>query len=415
MLLLLACAAPAVRTPGTSVDGDAPDSDLPDTDADTEVRDTDLADTGVPADFPASAWMDGAFVAVDRASLLPLPGTLDGPPKWVSNNPEAFTGTGWLMEMSRSSSRGGASVPLDAATVYLHHLNQSGATRTLHLIATNPGSADAAVTARGRLYSNRDHPLSRGSGPSYVVAAETLADDLATVTATIAHGKGAEIAAVELPDRAFADGRFAVTASSGVYLYTVVTASGSLEDAINATQGDPADGVIAPPSDTHYGREAGVYAASGWTGSAAVVLPDGAAHLDLCFDTDAKLAKDGVYLQDQTAPATARLDDSSERTWGNYGHAYDVDLTLRNPTSADRDVTVRLVSLVTGDTDSPSFTWNAPFYLDDELVPVWTTPTSPAAILGVRAVPAGGERLVRVRTVVPGLITTGASLVLEVR
>jgi hypothetical protein len=405
---------PSHSSDSDGVDTDAPqDTDPPD---DSDVTDdTESGDTDAPLDIPTLAWTAGPFTAVDASTLWPLPGVLGGPEKWVSNNPESFTGDGWLMQLARDSARGGAAHPVTAATAYLFHVNHAGSKRTLHLIATNPGASTSTVTARGLLTSNASFPLSNaGTGPSYQVALASLTGDLTPATHSVAPGRGVEIASISLADGAMADGRFQISATTGVYLYTVVTTSGRVDDAINASQGDPAAGVIASPDASRYGREAGVYAGSEWVGAATVAVPDGAAHLGLCFDTDAKFAREGVFLQDQTAAATLRLDDSAERTWGAYGHRYDVTLKLHNPSARPRTATVRLASLVRSDASSPSFTWNAPFLVDDEVVTAWTTPRAPTTTLAQRELPAGGERTIRVQAVVPGLITTGAALILEV-
>ncbi len=375
--------------------------------------------TGLPveADYGAAAWIPGPPPG-DRAeasAILPLFGAFSGPVKWASNNPEAFDGPGWLMLNSRTdAARGGARLPVDDAVAYLYHLNRASQTQWVHLIATNPNATDATVSARGRILTNQQHPLlGAGTGPSYRVAEAWLLDDLDETGGTIAFGRGVELARAELPPLAMVDGRFHVTADQGVFLYTVVTATGALNDAINASQGAPAAGEIAVSGPNTYGREAGVYAASGWTGAASFALPPADGWLAFCFNTNQKFAWDGVVQQDLTADAQMTLVDASPETWGNYGHRYDLTFSVTNPTGRPRTVTLQLASQYTAAQDVPSFTWNAPMLVDGDLVTAFTTPTDPGARLATRVLQPGETVEITLETYVPGLITSGQHLILS--
>ncbi len=209
------------------------------------------------------------------------------------------------------------------------------------------------------------------------------------------------------------DGRFELTASAGAYVYTVVTSTGSLTDAINATQGSPAAGDIAQPGTNAYGREAGVYSHSIWAGTTNIDVPAAPAHLGLALNTSNKFAVNGVFLQDQTAGALMKLSDSAPRTYGNYGHKYDVTLALRNPSSSARTVRLSLASNYTSSTNSPSFTYNGPILLNGTQKTIYTTPTAPKQWLATWTIPAGSNFNGRVTFFVPGLITIGQQLILE--
>ncbi len=142
-------------------------------------------DTDAPLepDVPAAAWTPGAAPPVlPGDALWPLPEGLAGPPLWISNNPERFTGTGWLQQHARvDPQRGGAALPVEHAAAYIFHLNGSGATRTVHLVATNPQPEPVAIDAWGLLATNQQYPIGQNSGPSVAVAAAWLSGDLPTL------------------------------------------------------------------------------------------------------------------------------------------------------------------------------------------------------------------------------------------
>ncbi|MFX9626908.1 hypothetical protein ABTU79_19940, partial [Acinetobacter baumannii] len=90
---------------------------------------------------------------------------------------EIFTGTGWLMQTSRTDpTRGGSTYALkDTNNAYLFHINQSGSTKYLHLIVTNPNAFNINVIGKGSYYTNAEKPLSgKGTGQSYWVSKDWL-------------------------------------------------------------------------------------------------------------------------------------------------------------------------------------------------------------------------------------------------
>ncbi len=387
---------------------------------DVSTADASSADasTGDPVDYPEAAWRPGsAPEVVPGPELSPLPGGLAGPPIWVSNNPEPFTGVGWLMQTARvDRERGGAPTPLTDGVIYAFHINHAGAARTLHVLATNPGPELATLAARGSLYNNSQEPLlGPASGPSFAVARDwelgALTTDLADLQ--VAPGHAVEIARSQLAANGMADGRFEFSASAGLYVYTVVSASGSLDDAINLSQGPGASGTIALPGPNAYGREAGVYAHSRWESVVQAQVPPPPTYLAVMLNTSDKFAFGGSTLQDQSAPALVHLSDSSERSHGNYGHRYTLDLSLCNAGDAARMVRIRFVSHKTGVVDEPSQTWNGPVRVDGAVLDVSTRPTAPSFTLGTWEIDPRGCRAVPVAFYVPGLITGGQQLVLE--
>ncbi len=367
-----------------------------------------------------TGWTGGALTTstIPGQDLKFLDGGLSGAQIWKSNNPETFTGTGWLMQSSRTdATRGGTATPLSGTfNTYLFHINTSGATRYVHVLVTNPQAGAITVSGKGSMYTNAEKPLGgAGTGLNYQTAKDWLYATYRTTfsNVSIPHFGAYQVYRATLNSSNMVDGRFEITASAGAYVYTVVTSTGSLTDAINATQGAAASGTIAQPGTNAYGREAGVYAASGWTGTTPVEIAAAPAHVGFCLNTSSKFAVGGSFLQDQTAGAVMTLNDSSPRTYANYGHKYDVTIALHNPGTTSRTVRFSLASNYLNSTNSPSFTYNGPITLNGTLKNIYTTPTSPKNTLSTWTIAPGANFNARVIFYVPGLITIGQQIILE--
>ncbi len=367
----------------------------------------------------ASDWTSGNLSTsiVPVNNLKYLEGDLSGIPIWKSNNPEVIKGDGWLMQNARTdSTRGGSSNPLSGTFgIYLFHINKSSATKYLHVLISNPQSTAVTVSGKGSIYTNNEKPLSgNGTGQSYFVSKDRLLNTPRTTfnNVSINSFKVYEVYKTQLLDGNMVDGSYEITASQGVYVYTIVTSSGSLTDAVNATQ-TPAAGDIYTESTNAYGREAGIYSASGWTGSTPITLPSGPAYMGLCLNTSSKFAVNGVYPQNQNAPYLYKLNGASQNTYGNYGHKYSITLQLTNPNSTAKTVSLSFASNFTSTTNSPSFTYNGPIYLNGTLKNIYTTPTQPKQMLSTWNIPANSNFNATLSFYVPGLITTGQQLILE--
>ena len=374
--------------------------------------------TPIDADYGPEAWRPGPPPAgpADARSILPLFGGFAGPPKWASADPEAFEGPGWLLLNGRTDpARGGSRFPVDEVVATFHHRNGSDQPLWVHLIATNPNPADVTVSARGRVITDQEEPLAgAGTGAAARVAEAWLRSDLDETAGAIAQGRGLELARAALPPQAWIDGRYEVTADQGVFLYTVVTASGAPSDAINGSQGAPAPGALAVAGPDAYGREAGVYAASGWSGDATFALPPGDGWLAFCFNTDQKFPWAGVVQQDLTADAQMTLVDAAPETWGNRGHHLSLSLAVTNHTGRQRAVTLHLASQAAAAQHGGPFTWNAPVLVDGDVVSAATTPAAPRARLGTRTIEPGETAEISLEAYVPGDVTSGQHLILSV-
>ncbi|WP_269530885.1 DUF3370 family protein [Chitinimonas sp. BJYL2] len=363
-------------------------------------------------------WLTGPLAVdtpVPKSELSAFNAGYGGYPIWKSNNPEKYSGTGWLMQNGRAdAARGGSATPISGCTnAYTFHINNTGRTAYVHLMASNPNGSALTLNAKGSMYSNTEKPLTgKAAGQSYFVAKDWLNGTFRTNISnrSVNAYTATEIAKVTANVNNMIDGRFEVCTDRSVYLYTVVTYSGTTTDAINATQGAAAPGEIYSPGPGKFGREAGIYAASVVGGTSEVILPASGKYLGLAFNTTAK----GAGLQEQTQPATMRLADSSERTYGNYGHKYDVTVRMRNNDSYAKTVRLSFASSFTGSTDTPSFTFNSPAKLNGTAIDLWTTPTKPRQTLGTWTIGANSYFDARLTTFIAGLGVTDQQLVVEV-
>lgn len=376
------------------------------------------------APLAGSDWIAGPFPGpiVSLTSLRPLSLQSGGNPLWKCNNPEIIQGDGWLMTNSPAAARRqGSATPLEGSfCVYLFHINQAGSTKYLHLLVTNPGARPVRISGRGSMLTNQQEPLVQrpGTGLNYMVARDWLEGTPRTRfdAVELAPGKAYQVDRAVLEDRAMVDGRFELSADTGVYLYTVITTSGTFADAVNASQRGPAAGEIYSPGPSRFGREAGICAHSILAGVTPIEVPDATAHLGLCLNTSNKFAS---YLQDQTDDFAMRLGDSADRTYANYGHKFDVTLQLRNPADSARRVRLSFATNLVKDQDSPSFAFHGPIRVSDgvkdTVQDIYVKPTAPRQVLlDDLLLEAGASRPLRLQFFVPGLITIGHQLILEV-
>jgi hypothetical protein len=376
------------------------------------------------APLAGSDWIPGPFPGpiVPLPSLRPLSLQSGGNPIWKCNNPEIIQGDGWLMTNSPAAAkRQGSATPLEGSfCVYLFHINQAKATKYLHLLVTNPGDRPAQLSGRGSMLTNKQEPLRQrpGTGLNYAVARDWLVGTPRTRfdAVELAPGQAHQVDRAVLEDRAMVDGRFEISADGGVYLYTVVTSSGRFADAVNASQRGPAAGEIYSPGPARFGREAGICAHSILAGVTPIEIAAAPAHLGLCLNTSNKFAS---HLQDQTQEFLMRLGDSADRTYANYGHKYDVTLALRNPADSARRVRLSFATNLVKEQDSPSFAFHGPIRVNDgvndTVQDIYVKPTAPRQpLLDDLLLEAGASRPLRLQFFVPGLITIGHQLILEV-
>jgi hypothetical protein len=410
-------AAPRDAAPGVDAASGAGDSGL---DA--------AADAGVTV--PASAFVGGVLESADggatvrtlpaRATLRPLPGGGNDVPVLTSNNPEVFTASGVLYTNARTlPTRGGTACRLEGTFgVYLHHLNQSGSSRNVTLLVTNPNAAPVTISVRGSGYSQGETGgLALGQSPDYRVSKEWILDQPATTAAgvTIAPGTGFVAWTKAAGQNQEVDGRFQITSSAPVYVYVVAAQDGTLQKALEVSQSVPmteapgdyrSSGNPPPP----FGREAGVYRGDTWTSRFEVAIPTGTSPAHVAFMVNT--ATGGGLSQVQAFPALAHLTESAREAVGMYGNVYDVDLGVAMPAgaAASRRVRVAFHSLAIG---TASRWWDGASLVDGVLRDVRHVPGDATTTLFDGPVAPGAVRRVRFRAMVPGLAAIPQALSVE--
>jgi Tfp pilus assembly major pilin PilA len=350
-----------------------------------------------------------------NAELLPLNVTFGGNKIFKSNNPEIFRGNGWLMQNSRTdATRGGQQFALTGTnTVYLFHINKSGAAKFIHLMVTNPNSTGISVSSKGSYYNNVEKPLTVGAtGPSYFVAKDWLNNTLRqpqTTATSIAQGQAKEIFKIQMNNNNLVDGRFEITTTGNAYYYTVITSTGNSTDAINATQGSFAAGDYFTESANAYGREAGVYAFTDVNADNSLDIPGQAAHIGFALNTANKFFS---VIENQTSAALMTMSGASSKTYGNYGHKYAVKFALANNNGVNKTVKLYFASNAVDATKSNT-TWNGPIKMNGSVINVYTKLNAPRQQLSAWTVPPG-QFNVTLNFFVPGLITTNQQLIFEV-
>lgn len=387
--------------------------------------------TGLMPDTTGSGPINNAVLnnlIIANASLKPLNVVLGGPKLLVSNNPEKFSGTGWLMQHNRvDPTQWGVDYPLSGTNrIYLFHINNTGSTAYVHLIMHNPGASSITYTAKGSVYTNTDFPLPGGTpavGQSYNVSKNWLNNTYTTniVSTIVAAGGKEEIFKKVMSASNMIDGLYEVTTSGPVYFYTIVTTTGNTTTAKNATSGSYASyaaGDYRMETSGTYAREAGIYEASQVSAENTVVVPNVPARIGFSLVTTAKF----YPVEEQTAPIvvktppttdSVRLKYSSQRTYGNYGFYYDLLFHMQNTSSTAKTVNVYMAgNSNTINSASASGTWNIRVKLNGTGKDVYNQMNNPRKKIATISVPAGGTD-VTLQFYVPGLITSNHQLIFE--
>jgi hypothetical protein len=417
---------------------------------------TDVSAYAPAATIPASAWTTGALpdttgsgtpttailkqLVIPNSNLKPLNITLGGPNLLVSNNPERFTGDGWLMQHNRvDPTQGGVDYPLTGTTkIYFFHLNYTfpATTKYIHLIMHNAGTSPVTYSAKGSCYTNAagEKPLSgAATGQSYWVSRDWISNTFRTnISSTVVPAGGKEeIFKIQMSASNMVDGLFEVNTSGPVYYYTIVTSAGATNTAKAATSGSYASYAV-PPTDPRvtqsdyrmetggtYGREAGVYSASEVSSDNILAIPDVPSRIGFCFNTANKFFP---TLENQNAPVivktppttdSVRLINASSQSYGNYGMYYDVLFRLQNNSVTTKNINVYFAeneNLV--DAALSNGAWNSRFKVNGSPVDIYIQRNNPRKLLATIAVPTGTTNAT-INVYIPGLITTNHQLIFE--
>ena len=377
-----------------------------------------------------------------NANLKPLGITLGGTNLIVCNNPERFTGDGWLYQHSYTdATQGGVDYPLSGTTkIYMFHLNftSPGATKYIHLVVHNPGASAVTYSSQGKHYTNVDFPLTgAATGQSYNVSKDWISNTLSTASGTIGAGAKLVVFSKQVNSANMFDGLYEITTSGPVYYYTVVTTANTAAAARTAAGvGQPYASFATPPdprvtqSDYRqetggtYARGSGIFPASDVTSDNVLVVPDVPSRIGFCFNTASKfypmLEKQNPAILVKT-PATntdtVRSLYSSSHNYGNYGMKYNTVFHLQNNNSTPKTVNIYFAeneNLV--DAASSSGRWNSRFKTTYNSVvtspDIYIQANNPRKLLRTVTVAAGTTDF-RVEVYIPGLITTNHQLIFE--
>ena len=105
------------------------------------------------------------------------------------------------------------------------------------------------------------------------------------------------------------------------------------------------------------------------------------------------------------------LGDSSKESHGNYGHYYNLTITLTNPSRCSRNVRL---SFASNDTSAAvGSLYNGPIRLNGCIINTLHTPTNPKDILQIFTLSSSTTLNLSLQFYIPGLITRGQQLIFE--
>lgn len=379
-------------------------------------------------------------LVIPNANLKPLGVTLGGPNLIVCNNPERFTGDGWLFQHSYTdATQGGVDYPLSGTTrIYMFHLNYTSpaATKYIHLVIHNPGASSVTYSYKGANYNNVEKPLTgAAAGQSYWVSRDWIGNVPTTTSGTIAANSKLVVFSKVVNSANMFDALYEVTTSGPVYYYTVVTTTNTAAAARAAAAPNTSYASFAMPPDPRvtqsdyrqetggtYARGAGIFPDSEVSSDNILVLPHVPSRIGFCFNTANKffpmLEKQNPAVLVKTPPTTDTVRSlySSSHNYGNYGMKYNTVFRLQNNHSTTKTVNIYFAeneNLV--DAASASGRWNSRFKIDgvaSAAYDVYIQGNNPRKLLKTVTVPTGTTDF-NLEVYIPGLITTNHQLIFE--
>ncbi len=376
----------------------------------------------------------GAFSShmLPPGNLQNLGYAMGGAPLVVSNNPEQISSQGWLFRnpnIPNSTSK----MPLNGKfNMYLYHQNATSSDIYIHIIVSNPNAAGILLDGKGVVYtsSNFNGNGGRGFGPSYKVAESWMQGAFTQnfINKNISPyipGHTAvnyySVAVIKLSPSKTIDGRFEFDSHSSAgtencFAYVIASTSSNPNTAFNLAQSNQhASGNFIQETPTTFGRECGIYDGSVWNGTTILNLPNRKGNVGLCLNTAQKgSASYSLLLQNQNASATGVINNSSSRSYGNYGCFYNFSLKFVNTESHSRNVTLFLVHTLYSQT-SPGFTWHAPIKVgSNPILETYLTFSYNKQQIANITIPASSNSLLEnINFYVPGLISSNMELVVE--
>ncbi|MCU0436478.1 MAG: hypothetical protein MUC49_01085 [Raineya sp.] len=412
-----------------------------------------------------------ANAVIPIADLKATGGSLTGNSILVDNMPEIIESEGWLMAPPQTN--GNKQAVTGDTEYYTFHYNKTGVAGYYVLLASNP-QRDQAITINSQgvllakddvgvfTFPNTDYVIEK---ESYEVADRFINNNFNVNTGNISIpflGSGQSNAKVlayrKVGNGNGIDGRFKMKITGQAYIYSVfviqksgetidkmlqraiqmaTTDTGSMADVAKRANGEWLDkfGYIVEtfvgntPTGTpagRYGRECGLYQKSGWLINNDITLPATKGFLGFCMVNDRKTVN---YPEDQTAPNTALTPvdarrypiikdfSNATRSYGNYGHYYDVTLKFINTQARTRNMALSF-AFNTPDASKQNARFVGPMKVkvgtnNETTVPVMVRLNEPRKTLANFTVGANNSQTVKIRFYVPGLITAGNQLIVE--
>jgi hypothetical protein len=437
------------------------------------------------SEFTKGTLAAGASVVVDTTLLKSMGGSVNGPQILVCNSPELVESEGWMLNPPLDGTGTRRSVS-GLTNFYTFHFNRIPFNTTTQkafymILATNPNNVAASGTIKGNMLTKANvggftfpdgYFIER---ESYDVAAGWLNNTFnypsTSFSVPAAGTPGGNYRLLASRQVAFGDGidgRFEINVTNqSVFIYTVmvlISATKTAPDAndiaraVTLSQTTRAAGkwtdnfgylvetfekVPAGTAPYRFGRESGLYQHSAYTGSSDLTLPVEACYIGLCAITDRKKSPipGSLLYEDQTAPNLALVPVPSfiqtafagitppvsvaTRSYGNYGHFYDMTLNVKNTKANARTIKLSFAF------NKPNSSLQNAVYVGPVNVTTSNGPTNtnvttavrnrfkePKTLLGTFTVPAAsgsaqGNLTMRIRFYVPGLISAGNQFIVE--
>jgi hypothetical protein len=416
------------------------------------------------ASFPFTSGILEANQVIPASDLLPTGGLPGGNAILADNSPEIIYSEGWVFAPPRINNvRQSVTGEKEFYTFHYNKMKVGGVEKNAFyvLLATNPNSTPVTASLRGSILTKTDAGGFNFSNPPYFfekegfeVSKRFLEGDHNYVTSNVSippsgAGNFKILAYKYVAQGDGVDGRFTLNFSNNVFVYAVMVSINQgesvatiLNRAVNLATTDNftasnvnkrADGewkynndwILERPDE--YGRQSGLYRNSKWEVNQTITLPQGPGYLGMCLISDKKF---NAFSEDQTSekialvPADTRrysnmgsLENAS-RTYGNYGYLYDMTYTVVNNEAITRNVKLSMACTVT-DANAPNARYVGYVkvkdgYSDEVPVNCIVRLNDPKFTLLNFTCAPNSSKIIKLRFYVPGLITAGNGLILEV-
>jgi hypothetical protein len=331
-----------------------------------------------------------------------------------SNSPEVVYGPGYVFKNDGiNSQRGDVDYPIRGCSqIYFFHINKSKRNLFFHLMIKNVGTTLSSIKMKGSAYTNREFPLGVMRGQSYQTAIDWLTGDFRYQKEFTISQKYKSILVKKLNRRDMLDGKIEVCSKDYYHLNLSFSDSSNSNRTIENFAQRPADGIILPVNRNTYGRVAAIFEKSQINAILDLESDFKENERSWHINTISKFEADRD-LQDQTMSCLTNLSDSSCISNGNYGREYNIDLNIKNSSYSCKKYDLVFASNFKGNVDRPSFTWNCPTLINEQIVPTFTTPTKPAQLLRSFTLKHSEVKNFKLKFIPCGLITAKQQLRLK--